>query len=216
MTDGVDLQWSTFYCESCVENYPDQVGMMRNKGLYWANEPFQMPKVYRDTKIDLIPCPRMRQVALSWDSWKDRSLLLHGTTRLGKTRAAWEVIRRWWKVNYARYEYITMRMLEAEIEQSFERRNHGKMIERLVRARLVFIDDLGKERLTNRMATDLFAIIDERSANKRPTIITTNYNSAALKEKFDPRDVETAEAVIGRFKDYYDAFGAKPDEIISK
>lgn len=171
-----------------------------------------MPRVYRDTKVDLIPCPRMRQVALTWDSWGERSLLLHGTTRLGKTRAAWEVIRRWWKVNYTRYEYITMRMLEAEIEQSFEKRNHGKMVERLIRSKLLFIDDLGKERLTSRMATDLFAVIDERSANKRPTIITTNYNSVAFKEKFESRDIETAEAILGRFNDYYDKFGAKPEE----
>ena len=211
LTDGNELRW-TFCCETCISNYPDQQSMMLNRGLRWAYEPFQMPKVYRDTKVDLIPCPSMREVALKWQEWDNRSLLLHGTTRLGKTRAAWEVVRKWWKVNYARYEYITMRMLESEIEQSFENRTHGKMLERLIRAKLLFIDDLGKERLTSRMATDLFSVVDERSANGRPTIITTNYNSSALKEKFDSRDVETAEAIIGRFKDYYDRFGAKSEE----
>lgn len=208
MTNGEVLEWPADYCPSCVERFDIYSRRMRDKGLWWAVEPFSMPKVYRGTDIALIPCPRMRSVAETWSSWGDRSLLLHGVTRVGKTRAAWEVIRRWWKQNLKRYHWISMRHLEAEIEQSFEKRSHGKYIDTLVKCNLLFIDDLGKERLTPRMAADLFSIIDGRSCEMRPTIITTNFNSAALRERFDPRDIETAEAIFGRFSDYYDRFGA--------
>ncbi len=196
------------YCPACIDRYPGQSDSIAANGLQWAVEPFSMPRVYRDTNPALIPCPRMRSVAETWASWDKRSLLLHGTTRLGKTRAAWEVIRRWWKTHYSTYEWISMRHLEAEIEKSFDSRTHGKYIDGLVKAKLLFIDDLGKERLTQRMAADLFSIIDGRSCEMRPTIITTNFNSAALRERFDPRDIETAEAIFGRFSDYYDRFGA--------
>lgn len=151
----------------------------------------------------------MRSVAESWADWDKESLLLHGTTRVGKTRAAWEVVRRWWKGRYIPYKWISMRHLEAEIERSFDDRKHGKYIDSLVNCRLLFIDDLGKERLTQRMAADLFSIIDGRTCEKRFTIITTNYNSKALLEKFDPRDIETARAIFGRFRDYFRAFGSK-------
>lgn len=208
LTDGESMEWPMFFCPSCADKYPVYSNRMLNKGLQWAYEPFSMPKVYRDTDPALIPCPRMRSVAQTWNSWDSRSLLLHGVTRLGKTRAAWEVIRRWWKVNYRPYRWISMRHLEAEIERSFDDRNHGKCIDSFVNCRLLFIDDLGKERLTQRMAADLFSIIDGRSSEMRPTIITTNFNSAALRERFDPRDIETAEAIFGRFSDYYDRFGA--------
>lgn len=212
MTNGETLEWPTFFCPACVDRYEPQVSMMRNKGLIWAVEPFCMPKVYRHTDPALIPCPRMRSVAETWDAWKTRSLLLHGITRLGKTRAAWEVIRRWWKVNYRMYRWVSMRDLEADIEKSFNDRQHGKYIDGLINTPLLFIDDLGKERLTQRMASDVFAIIDGRSCEMRPTIITTNFNSAALRERFDPRDVETAEAIFGRFSDYYDKFAANTEK----
>lgn len=212
MTNGETIEWPIFFCPACVENYPDQVGMMRNKALRWAVEPFSMPKVYRHTDPALIPCPKMRSVAVSWDAWADRSLLLHGTTRVGKTRAAWEVLRRWWKSNYRMYKCLSMRDVESQIEASFNDRVHGKFIDSLINVPLLFLDDLGKERLTQRMASDLFAVIDGRSMEMRPTIITTNFNSAALRDRFDPRDIETAEAIFGRFTDYYDRFGATSEK----
>jgi DNA replication protein DnaC len=71
---------------------------------------------------------------------------------------------------------------------------------------LLVIDDLGKERLTQRMESDLFAIIDERTSNKRSTIITTNYNGSGLSDRFS--NGETGSAIIRRLKDYFRIYGA--------
>jgi hypothetical protein len=57
------------------------------------------------------------------------------------------------------------------------------------------------------MASDLFSVIDERTVNKRCTIISTNFNGASLLERFDARDKETGVALIRRFKDYYKIVG---------
>jgi hypothetical protein len=70
-----------------------------------------------------------------------------------------------------------------------------------------FIDDLGKERLTSRMASDLFAIVDERTVNRRTTIISTNFNGTTLLERFENKDKETGVAFIRRLKDYFKIVG---------
>ena len=65
------------------------------------------------------------------------------------------------------------------------------------------LSDFGKERLTSRMATDIFSIIDERSTNKKTTIITTNFNSSTMLDRFEKRDQELGIALVRRLKDYY-------------
>jgi DNA replication protein DnaC len=99
-----------------------------------------------------------------------------------------------------------MRKLEQKIEHGFANQTHGDVIERLTSCSLLVIDDLGKERLTQRMETDLFSIIDERTSNKRPTIITTNYNGSGLSDRFN--NGETGTAIIRRLKDYFKIYGA--------
>ena len=56
------------------------------------------------------------------------------------------------------------------------------------------------------MESDLFAIIDERTANERATIITTNYNGTGLSDRF--QNSETGAAIIRRIKDYFKIYGA--------
>ena len=105
------------------------------------------------------------------------------------------------------FEFLTMRKLETVIEKGFEDRKHGSAIDYLINCPLLILDDFGKERLTQRMASDLFAIVDERSTARRATIISTNFNGSTLLERFDNRDKETGVARIRRLKDYYRAVG---------
>jgi len=65
---------------------------------------------------------------------------------------------------------------------------------------LLAFDDLGKERLTARMESDLFGIIDERTQNLKTTIITTNYNGQSLLERFGNQ--ETGQAFIRRIREF--------------
>ena len=194
-----------FFCPSCEHKYTLHGDPKR--GASWAYEPIGIPKEYTLTEADRIPCVKMRQVATSWDGWKNgRSLLLHGTTRLGKTRAAWEVTRRHWKQNYKRQVAMTMRGFERMIEEGFQRNDHSKRLDDLISVPFLYVDDLGKERTTQRVACDLFAVIDERTINHRPTIITTNFTSSGLLARFD--DQELGAALVGRFRDYFDCIGA--------
>lgn len=162
------------------------------------------PAAFLDT-IDSKLAPQM-QIALR-EYKTDHSVLLHGVTGTGKTRAAWVMFNRAWLELYPKScQFLTMRKLEQQIELGFANQNHGDVLERLSNCYLLVIDDLGKERLTARMESDLFAIIDERSSNKRPTIITTNYNGNGLSERFS--NGETGTALVRRLKDYFTIYGA--------
>lgn len=184
---------------------------VRSEGLKESAVPPSMPEIFLDTDVTRLH-PKIQSV-LDWRPSDNVSgLLLHGTTGIGKTRGIWEIIRRMWveqakKDKQLNYVFLTMRKLEGKIEKSFDERNHSDMIDSLISCNFLVLDDFGKERLTSRMASDLFSIIDERSIAKRGCLITTNFNSTTILERFENKDKETGVAIIRRFKDYYKIVG---------
>jgi DNA replication protein DnaC len=201
-------------CRSCAESgkatwhsFPfDFIRIFDEKGLVFAEAHPQMPSAYRDTCIDKLPSERTRK-AFNWTPGEKHSLLLHGTTGCGKTRVAWSVFNRLWLESFPLdAQFLPMRKVDGLIEKGFDDRDHGGVIEYLIEVPLLVLDDLGKERMTQRLESDLFAIIDERTANNKVTIITTNYTSQGLQERFS--NAETGPAFIRRLKDYFQAVGA--------
>jgi DNA replication protein DnaC len=98
-----------------------------------------------------------------------------------------------------------MRKFEGFIEKGFDEKKHSKVLDTLINCSVLVLDDLGKERLTARMETDLFAVIDERTSGMRTTIITTNYTGETLLDRFTNK--ETGVAIIRRMRDYFDVLG---------
>lgn len=71
---------------------------------------------------------------------------------------------------------------------------------------LLIIDDLGKEQCTPWTVSILYAILDYRYEDMKPTIITTNYNEEMLIKRLTPQggDSLNAEAIISRFRECND------------
>lgn len=167
-----------------------------------------MPPLFAETKPELLN--PVLQTVLGWaPKGAKSSLLVRGVSGCGKTRLLWLIANRLWcdamktKGTFD-MKFLTMRQMEGLIEGSFGERKHGEMLKGLIDCDLLVFDDFGKERLTQRMASDLFCVIDERSINYRPTMISTNYTFTALCERFDIKDAETSSAMIRRFRDYYE------------
>ncbi len=161
----------------------------------------EIPAVFADTDPDRLP-PKFKQVCESWTPESGKgSLLIHGTTRIGKSRTAWYVCNRL-HASGVKITALTMRDIEFGLQEGFQRGDWHRVVDRWCRSQFLYIDDLGKEKLTERTQSCLFQIVDDRSANKRPTLITTNYTGQSLGARFP--DPETGAAFVARLREFYD------------
>ena len=173
----------------------------------------KLPKRFIDT--DLTRLDSTMQEAALWNPTVGKpGLLIHGMSGYGKSRVAWHIANRIWLSGLEQgfntpIDFMSMREFERTVVDSFEERRHGEAIEDICDSDFLVLDDLGKERLTSRMATDLFSVIDARTQDLRPTIITTNFSGKAFLERFLPNDRETGLAIARRIRDYFVIYGMK-------
>lgn len=158
------------------------------------------PKIFAETDIGLLPAaqPAIEQV-LSWSPKQNRGLLLHGETGRGKTRLVWLLLEQLIRKGF-RPLFFTSDQLSRELGESFAKRSHDDTLQRIYNRRILCIDDLGKEKPTQRWEEDLFSIIRERTDQARPTIITTNFVGQGLIERFN--DPELAKPLVRRLREF--------------
>lgn len=156
------------------------------------------PELFKNTEPAKLP-EVLRNVALHWDpAITKKSLIIHGATRKGKTRCMWYVRNRL-KGMKRFVRVLTMFELEAELVSAWGKDRWDRVMRELVECDVLGLDDLGKEKMTDRMASVLFALIDQRTQACRPTIITTNHTGQSLLDRFP--DKEIGAAFVARLKD---------------
>jgi DNA replication protein DnaC len=152
-------------------------------------ESFQETDKHRLLKIQLTD-------ALNWAKHMTESklnLCLAGETGVGKTRTAWEAIKLRFRLHGGEPFAIGA--------ESFTRRlfREPHLMDKVCNAKLLLLDDLGKEKTTPTSESAIFEVIRERMDNKRPTIYTTNFTPKTLTLRF--QQVETGEAIARRLKE---------------
>ena len=163
-----------------------------------------IPPLYRDTDLARLS-PRLAEVARNWSPITGKgNLLIHGTTRTGKSRTAWHICQRLHP--FPKVTHLSMREIEFQLAEGYARGTWHRIVDLWCKEELLFIDDLGKEKTTERTGSILFQIIDERTANNLPTIITTNHNGSALGARFV--EPETGAAFVARLREFFDAVSA--------
>jgi DNA replication protein DnaC len=156
------------------------------------------PELFKDTDPKRLP-PVLAALATTWHpETQKKSLLIHGVTRKGKTRCMWFIRNRLKGLGIS-MKVMTMFELEADMAAAWGKERWDQAMKALIEAEVLGLDDLGKEKMTERMASVLFAIIDQRAQHKRATVITTNHTGASLAERF--HDKEVGNALLARIKD---------------
>jgi DNA replication protein DnaC len=138
----------------------------------------RVPPLFQETDRDRLP-QQWLQVA-AWD--KKTSLLLIGPSGSGKTRCVWELMKIVMPLQseVAIFDSVEFgrelgRRFKSDDDDVYEWLGSlGKTVP------LVVFDDLGKLKLTERVETELFGVIDQRYANKLPIIATTQLGAAEL------------------------------------
>lgn len=135
--------------------------------------------------------------ALAWQ-YGERGLLMHGETETCKSRVLWEHCRRAFVNEGRSVEVFAATDFAFQLTKAFADNSarYPAFIERLRATDILALDDLGKEKMTERVQSELFGLIDWRVNFCRPILITTNYVRESLIARF--LDQETAIPLVGR------------------
>lgn len=135
------------------------------------------------------------------------SLIIRGEVGVGKTAAGCAILN--YLVGTMPVRFVTMHrfmMLMNDVYIDHDRSRH-EVFDEFADIPVLMIDDLGKE-LTGRnvenVVVQLFNLIDVRSRERRPTIITTQYDSFGIGKLLTSKDGGTAnaDAIVDRLKYY--------------
>lgn len=118
------------------------------------------------------------------------SLFLFGPTGTGKTYALLSLIKALYKREIPLYwiRYMNVKNLDEEILDRM--RNHGtasSFLTSLSQSMLLFIDDFGVDRLSERFIRDIYQIIDYRWSHEKPTVFSSNLKPEEIKKLYGDR-----------------------------
>lgn len=145
---------------------------------------------------------------VSWE-FNRRGLVVTGDTGFGKSTALWHLVRRL-EAQGVFWRFHTGPQFAREAAK-IGYRPDSEHLDVLIRADVLVIDDLGKEKLTKTVASILFEVVNARSEYFRPTIISTRFSGHSFKERFDSEAVSIGTDLarrLGRFCDVVE-FGYK-------
>lgn len=193
---GTTLQLDQSYCDPCVAANEKRLSVCAIKDR--RREPWAAvcDAAYLDFNMDRLPTTS-QGFASKVLEWKDgpRGIGLAGPSRIGKTFVLTELFRR-------HYEYgKTVKMvLGTEFAYAMgspdgsERRD---MIDSCIAAEMLFIDDIAKPKMTDRVESDLFHVIEKRRRNLRPVFATLNGDGKTLAAMLSH---EGGNAVVNRLR----------------
>lgn len=125
-------------------------------------------------------------------------LFIAGPCGVGKSHLAYAIANDLIKRNNIDVVCATMIELLFKLKESFKN-NDNEILNLYKNCSLLIIDDLGKERPSEWVASKIYEIIDARANNIKPTIVTTNYVSEDLIKKMTPNEDDlTARATVDR------------------
>lgn len=144
------------------------------------------PPIYRDTDLDRID-PRCARIALDWDASGSVGVGILGTTGAGKTRALYHAMQRAHRLGRS-CAAISHNAFSRAVGIAFggegsDRAEARHRLETLRRVQVVLIDDLGKAPSTERTDAELEDLVEERTANRRPILWTSNGSASWLAKR---------------------------------
>lgn len=148
------------------------------------------PARYQEAKYESVP----EEIRSKFEKIRDtrRGMYIHGEVGTGKTHIAYALATKTEELLRARAMMWNTTELLREIRADFDRnyRDKERIEERLMEFRgMLFLDDVGTEKITDWVAETFYLIINRRYNEKLPTIITSNLPIATLADRIGDRTV---------------------------
>ena len=187
--------WPSGICAGCeqkrreAEREQEEFQLERQRQDEMLEE--RIPPLYRQTyrsKMD----SKLLKVVDEFDLHRGEGLFISGDFGKQKTRACALLLERYCRADYS-IRMIQSTDLAKHVAEQFSdeeqtREKAKNNLQSCRRAYALLIDDLGKERATERFETELFSLIEFRTSTLRPTLYTSNLKLADLLQKFSPEN----------------------------
>lgn len=147
--------------------------------------------------IDEGVCQHKLKSIMAWD-YAPRGLIVYGPTGLGKTRSCWLVVRRWFDLGKSVSMFNSVDFAN-EVNRRFGDGEGPDWIESIQANDILFLDDLDKAKLTERVETELYGLIEHFTSHSKPLIVTCNSTGDQFMSKFSP---QRADAIYRRLKEF--------------
>lgn len=157
------------------------------------------PAVYRELISGHALPPAVNRRAYdrvqSFTASTEKGMVLVGPSGSGKTLALWAKARDLERsgVNPVFLSAVEFARRLASSARDLERNNW------LASCRVLIVDDVGKEKLTNAVASLMWEVLDARVNERRPTLISTRFKGHGFVERFS--DAVIGEDIRGRISD---------------
>ncbi len=139
----------------------------------------------------------LKELGEVWGKKPEKSLILHGEPGRGKTYYMFALIRDVLEhrpLHYIRY-FKGKKLDDKLVEELKKYGSNAYFIKTLTEVPILFIDDFGLERDTDRLTRDMYDIIDTRLEWQRPVVLSTNFSGSQIEQQYGKR-------IFSRFKEY--------------
>jgi hypothetical protein len=139
------------------------------------------PVGFRDTDPAKLPCLHGMNEIISWP-YGPKGILAHGATGMGKTRCLLLRLRTLHFKEHRSIKAIGAANFGLKCAQFFweDQSKAAGFIDGLIRVDVLLLDDLDKAKFTERTETELFNVINERTANGKPILASLNVTGEEL------------------------------------
>lgn len=170
------------------------------------------PPLFQHTTVGRLP-KAMYSYVMNWKVGPT-GLLLRGSTGEGKTRCMWELVR---KLHFAGVETVCMTEMDLALEVNRQFGSHAwpKWVTKVTTANVLFVDNLGAAKLTDRVAEQMLHVFDTRIINERPILATTQLSGSEMADRFrsirnDGALAEIGLALVRRLREFCDVYPPLP------
>jgi hypothetical protein len=185
---GIAYEALVTVCDDCAELCASYYEPAKAKGhagpvtlTPWWDE--HCPPMYRDILAGELPPAidlRAFERVAAWRPDHYKGLLLLGDSGSGKTTSEWALAKALEREGCKPVLLSSVELARALSTSAHELRRNSW----LTGCRVLIVDDLGKEKLTESVASLLWELIDVRLSHRRPLIVSTRYHGEAFVARF--------------------------------
>ena len=159
------------------------------------------PPLYRQSDPERIPAAFLRECE-AWQ-YNPVGIGLVGPAGCGKTRAAWLLLKRLHLSGLRVYAVTSTAFAKACADQWHDNAQAKALAEdtltRCRRTKVLLLDDLGKQKMTERSELELFDLLEHRSSHELPIIWTANAAKGDLRKMLSS---DRGEPILRRISEF--------------